>query len=270
VGSQSIKIAPPIDHNEASLSFYRYNNEGLTQAGDYWTMGHGAYGAGAGNFGIGTWGTGPCLTIDKGGKVSCPYGINNRALYIQDGSISTKYRIGTLTLPQGGHQAHIKVSLCAGYNVSTTSSVNAGYRISNYVLYFHLYSGNGGYVNGIVTGSCREYDPYTQILSPANSPSGIFYSGYCVCTSPHTVPLSVYLSSVVTDPLNKVDIIINSYAWHGVPLIEVTQTAGLFDQSTNAKMANMPLTGNTKLDMYTISLVSFDRNLNNANVNLNL
>ena len=241
VGSQSIKIAPPNDHNESSLSFYRYNNEGLTQAGDYWTMGHGAYGAGAGNFGLGTWSTGGCLMIDKGGKVSCPYGINNRVLSFQDGSVSTNYRLGTLTLPQGGHQAKIKVSLCGGYNVSTTSSMSTGYRISNYVLDINLYSGNGGVVNGVVTGSCRGFDPYTTGGSPY-SPIGIFYSGYCICTSPHTTPLSVYLGFVPGDPLNKVEVWILSYAWHGVPLIEVTQTAGIFDQSTNVKMANMPLT----------------------------
>ena len=131
-------------------------------------MGHNAYGAGSGNCAIGTYNTGGCLTIDQGGKVICPYGINNRALYIQDGSVSTNYRLGTLTLPQGGHQAHIKVSLCAGYNVTTSSSYSLGYRISN-VLDIHLYSGNGGLVNGVPTGSARAFDPGTTGSTiPAN------------------------------------------------------------------------------------------------------
>ena len=51
---------------------------------------------------------------------------------------------------------------------------------------------------------------------------------------------------------------------------EREREAGIFDQSTHVKMANMPLTGNTKLDMYTIPLVSFDRNSNNTNGSLNL
>ena len=97
-----------------------------------------------------------------------------------------------------------------------------------------------------------------------------FYSGYCMCTSPHTTPLSVYLGFVPGDPLNKVEVWILSYAWHGVPLIDVMQTAGFFLQSTNTRTANMPLTGNTKLDMYTIPLVLFDHNINNTNPNLNL
>ena len=147
--------------------------------------------------------------------------------------------------------------------------MSTGYRISNYVLDINLYSGNGGLVNGVATGSCRGFDPYTAGGQPY-SPIGIFYSGYCVCTSPHTVPLSVYLGFVPGDPLNKVEIWILSYAWHGVPLIDVMQTAGFFDQSTNTRAVNMPLTGNTKLDMYTIPLVLFDHNINNTNPNLNL
>ena len=165
----------------------------------------------------------------------CPYGINNRALYIQDGSVSTNYRLGVLTLPQGGHQAHIKVSLCAGYNVTTSSSYSLGYRISNYVLEIHLYSGNGGLVNGVPTGSARAFDPLTTGGSLPANPFGFFYSGYCLCTSPHTTPLSVYLGFVPGDPLNKVEVWILSYAWHGVPLIEVAQTAGIFESINKCK-----------------------------------
>ena len=77
IGGQSIKISPPIDHGEASLSFYRYNNQRTSVAGDYWTMGHAAYGSGTGGFGLGTYSLGPCLTIGTDGKVRCPNGLYN-------------------------------------------------------------------------------------------------------------------------------------------------------------------------------------------------
>ena len=46
-------------------------------AGDYWTMGHAAYGSGAGGFGLGTFNLGACLTIGTDGKVRCPNGLYN-------------------------------------------------------------------------------------------------------------------------------------------------------------------------------------------------
>ena len=72
IGPQSIKIAPPTDNTEASITFYRYNNERTNVAGDYWVMGHGAFGNGPGSFSIGTWDLGSCLTIGTDGVVSFP------------------------------------------------------------------------------------------------------------------------------------------------------------------------------------------------------
>ena len=72
VGPQSIKIAPPTDKTEASIAFYRYNDERVNVAGDYWVMGHGAFGSGPGGFSIGTYNLGPCLTIGTDGAVSFP------------------------------------------------------------------------------------------------------------------------------------------------------------------------------------------------------
>jgi hypothetical protein len=77
IGPQSIKIAPPTDNTEASITFYRYNNERVNVAGDYWVMGHNAFGSGPGGFSIGTYNLGPCLTIGVDGKVRCNQGLYN-------------------------------------------------------------------------------------------------------------------------------------------------------------------------------------------------
>ena len=162
---------------------------------------------------------------------------------LYDSGITTNYRIGTLHLPQNGNQAVIKLNLCCGYNITPNNSYSNSYRIQNYELSIHIYSGNGGLNGQQVVGSARAFDPGSTNGGPYAI--GIFYSGYVVATTPHATPLYVYLGFVASDPLNQVDVYICSYAWHGNPLVSVHQSAGYFDQSTAGKFVNIPNPGVT-------------------------
>ena len=79
---------------------------------------------------------------------------------------------------------------------------------------------------------------------------GMFHNGFVQCVSPFVSPLGCYLG-LTSDFLNKVDIWIKSYAFHGVPLVQVSQTAGSFDTSTAVQVSTLPTTGFIKLDMFT-------------------
>ena len=147
---------------------------------------------------------------------------------------------------------------------------SSSYRIQNYELSIHIYSGNGGLNGQWVVGSARAFDPGSTGGGASTYAIGIFYSGYVVATTPHATPLHVYLGFVASDPLNQVDVYICSYAWHGNPLVSVQQSAGYFDQSTAGKFVNIPNPGVTKMDMYLNTLTSYDRNVNNLNADLSL
>ena len=59
--------------------------------------------------------------------------------------------------------------------------------------------------------------------------TGIFYNGFVNATTTFPMPFGVYLACTL-DPLNKVDIWVKSHPCHGVPLVEIMQTAGSFEK----------------------------------------
>ena len=149
-----------------------------------------------------------------------------------------------------------------------SSGINAGqFKIQTYQLSIHIYSGNGA-INP---------DPILRLLTPYVGQSreafetswvdsiydttGIFHNGFVNCLSPFTNPLGVYLGLTST-PLSTIDIWIQSYAWHGTPLVQVSQTAGSFTKSTT-QLVFMPLTGWVKLDMIQSTPIFLYRNPNN-------
>ena len=64
-----------------------------------------------------------------------------------------------------GHEDLVKLTSEKGVDRYTTKEM---LRIER-----QMYEGNGGVVNGVVTGSCRGFDPYTAGGQPY-SPIGIF------------------------------------------------------------------------------------------------
>ena len=240
IGPQSIKIAPPTDNTEASITFYRYNDERTNVSGDYWVMGHGAFGVGGGGFAIGTWDLGPCLTIGTDGAVSFPRSRSKTLSLNTQGTLTQCYRLGTLNLPQGGHQAVLTINLCYGYNVG--DNVNSSkVKVTNYQLSINLYSSNGS--------SSVIVDPLTYTGNPPSS--GIYHHGFVQCTSPYISPLACYLG-LTSDPQNKVDVWVQSYQYHGKPLIQVSQSAGSFDPTTTQTLPAMASSnGAVRLDMIT-------------------
>ena len=169
-----------------------------------------------------------------------------------------------MTLPQNGHQAKIKVNLCYGYN-TTNGTHSLIYKIQNYQLSINLYSSNG-FVNPNsallsiqpYVGSSRMVDPTSYIDGFIYNRTGIFHSGYVNCLSPVTTPLGVFMGLTST-PLTTVDIWIQSYAWHGLPLIQVSQTAGSFNR-TFVQQNSMPNTGWIRLDMITSTPIFLYKN----------
>ena len=134
-------------------------------------------------FGIGAGGLGAVITIDNTGLTTISGHINitgnitsslsttvatlttaaskNKCFQytLYDSGITTNYRIGTLHLPQNGNRAVIKINICCGYNITTSAYYSNSYRIQNYGLSIHIYSGNGGLNGQQVVGSARAFDP---------------------------------------------------------------------------------------------------------------
>ena len=179
------------------------------------------------------------------------------------------YKLGRLTLPQGGNHARILINLCYGYafaalNVTQSNSWNT----TNYTLEINLHSSNGYKVlqsNGsytyYVSSRCLDTGSVNDSMLYLTSP-GIFYNGYVVASSPYTKPMDVYLA-MTDDPLNKIFVWIKSWPANGRPLYQVTQSAGTFEASTDA-LAYVPSNGWSKLDIYQNTLTRIYKNPNNA------
>jgi outer membrane murein-binding lipoprotein Lpp len=167
------------------------------------------------------------------------------------------YRLGTLWLPQGGHQAEIRITMCWGYNISP--GVNrVPYNIQNYQLTLYIYSANGGSSRWVDAQS------YPGTGSLQYNATGIYYSGFATCLSPYTQPLPSYIG-LTPNPQSNVDIFVQAYAWAGIPLIQVSQTQGYFDRSTFHNFGGaMPSTGWSQLDTYSISTINVFQNINYA------
>ena len=280
--NNSIEMFPTISGQQAAISFYKNNDRSVNATGDAWAVGYNVGNSSGSVFSIGASGLGNIITIDDTGTTTISANVNINgtlansqittlntnlnnltttvnsletslttvsqtqyfAYTLYDPGVTTNYRIGTLHLPQNGHQARIRVNLCAGYNISTTGGCSDSWRIQNYELNIYIYSSNGNLLNGAYVGSARGFDAGTAgETSSASYAIGLYYSGYVTATTPHTTPLNCYIGFVPTNPLGSLDIWMESYAWHGVPLIEVSQTDGSFDKTTATKAVNIPQTG---------------------------
>jgi hypothetical protein len=110
-------------------------------------------------------------------------------------------------------------------------------------------------------GTSRSVDQGSGGLNFIHYNRGIFHNGYVSVTSPLVKPLAVLLG-LTNDCLNTVDVWIQSYMWHGQPLIEASQSVGTFSR-TFTQLDSMPLTGYTKLDMYQNTLTRIYKNPHN-------
>jgi len=244
----TVQISQPTDNLETAIGFFRYKNKETLNAGDAWLAGMSLWGYLA-SFVIGTASIGPCFKIDTSGNtqiikdLNVSGHINNsdisaistnatntlqgynsiinilKTVYftypLNNGGATQYYKIGTLNLPQGGHQAEIKVNLCYGFNI-TESGINATkFKIQNYQLSINIYSSNGYRLPNPTIfqipylGSSRSEDSNSYINGTLPSLYGIFYSGFVNVISPFTNPLGVFMGTTA-DPLNKVDIWIQS------------------------------------------------------------
>jgi hypothetical protein len=68
----TIRCYPSAADGEASIGFYRNSNGTVPFAGDFWAVGHNAYGPGDRSFGIGCQTRGLCLSIAPTGAVGIP------------------------------------------------------------------------------------------------------------------------------------------------------------------------------------------------------
>jgi hypothetical protein len=180
--------------------------------------------------------------------------------YTLSSNATKYYKLGTLTLPQGGNQAIIQINLCCGYNLNSTSLPNLfNYYLQNYQVNINLYSSNGAVnINGKYFGSSRSVDPGSGGTNQNYYKTGIFHNGFVNIISPFVNPCKVYLG-LTSDPLNNIDIYIKSSAYHGVPLINVSQSNGSFTKDF-AQLDALPLTGYIQLDSYQNTLTKLYKN----------
>jgi len=203
-------------------------------------------------------------------------GLQTYQFNIWDGDVSRTcfYKLGTLTLPQNGYQAVITVNLCMGYGFAPNNgNNNQNYYLQNYELVYRIYSSNGKAVQvptgqivnnqpvftTVFTGSSRRCDPDVSLPTGTDFSPGIFHNGYVVCTSPFAPPLNSYLGQT-SNFLDSVDIWMQSYAYHGNPMIEVRQNAGSFTRSYDKALALPTFKGYTRLDMIGHVLVRASSN----------
>ena len=101
------------------------------------------------------------------------------------------------------------------------------------------------------------FGPNLALRDDANY--SIFHNGYVVVSSPFVSALGAYLTPVPTDNENQVDVWIQSYMWHGYPLVQVSQTDGSFVRGTATILPELLLSGYVKLDMYANTLTQLYR-----------
>ena len=82
----TIKRVPNTTTGESAFGFYRNGDSSVSATGDFWAVGHNAYGPGDRNFRIGRHNTNLCLSITSSGTVNIPY-----ALQIGGTSTDTLY-----------------------------------------------------------------------------------------------------------------------------------------------------------------------------------
>ena len=152
------------------------------------------------------------------------------------------------------------VNLCYGFNVNSNGLTNyAGYNIQNYEMKIRLYSSTIGTSRACFPDS---FGPNLALRDDANY--SIFHNGYVVVSSPFVSAFGAYLTPVPTDHENQVDVRIQSYMWHGNPLVQVSQTDGSFVRDTTTVLPELLLSGYVKLDMYANTLTQLFRNPHNV------
>ena len=170
------------------------------------------------------------------------------------------YKLGRLRLPINGHQAVITVNLCYGFNFNNEGLTNyAGYNIQNYEMKIYLYSSTPW-----VSRRCfpESFAAGSSLATDVNY--SLFHSGYVEVTTAFVSPFGVYLTPVASDNQNNVDVWIQSYMWHGYPLVQVVQTDGSFTKDTSRIVTALPLTGLVKLDMFSHILARVYSNPHNT------
>ena len=71
----TIRCVPNTTTGESAVGFYRNGDSSVQLSGDFWAVGHNAYGPGEGSFGIGCHNTNLCLSISPSGTVNIPYAL---------------------------------------------------------------------------------------------------------------------------------------------------------------------------------------------------
>jgi hypothetical protein len=70
-----VRCVPNAVFGDSSIGFYRNGNLSVADAGDFWAVGHHAYGPGDRHFGIGCHGVNLCFSISPAGVVNIPYSL---------------------------------------------------------------------------------------------------------------------------------------------------------------------------------------------------
>jgi hypothetical protein len=79
----TMRCIPNTTFGESSIGFFRNGNSSVDVAGDFWAVGHHAYGPGDRNFGIGCHGSNLCLSISSAGAVNIPYSLTVGGVAVQ-------------------------------------------------------------------------------------------------------------------------------------------------------------------------------------------
>ena len=131
--------------------------------------------------------------------------------------------------------------------------------LQNYEMKIHLYSSTTWSSRSCFPDS---FGPNLALRNDAHY--SLFHNGHVVVSSPFVSALGVYMTPVPTDNENTVDIWIHSYAYHGSPLVQVSQTSGSFTKDTTTTLTALPLLGYAKMDMYANTLTQLYRNPHNV------
>ena len=165
-------------------------------------------------------------------------------------------KLGRLYLPLGGHQAVITINASYGWNNNIYGLNSNRYHFPNYQLTTYIQSSHANFSRSIFPGSLENI-----LSSPIfdNNNTSLFHSGYVVTTSPFIQPWGIWLSPVVSDNRNYVDVWFRAHQWSGPILCQITQITGNFTRSTEA-YDEMPRNGFVQLDMYANTLTQIYKN----------
>ena len=120
------RYIPNTEFGESAVGFYRNGNSSVDVAGDFWAVGHNAYGPGDRHFGIGCYLSNLCLSISPAGVVNIPYSLTIKGVAAQTIPHVSCRVFGTTVLNSVGQVTPSVTSGASGYRTVTFSDHPAG------------------------------------------------------------------------------------------------------------------------------------------------